>query len=75
MGTARLWWGTDGPHARGLGHTQRRAVGQALTYIAHIDGTLVNLHLLLGCQREESCGEGKFVMDTGTSACSQYRQP
>lgn len=50
MGTGRLWWGGMDPMA-GIWDTQLgRAEGGAPTYIAHVDGTLVSLHLLLGCQ-------------------------
>jgi len=54
--------GQTGPHARDRRHTSSWAssseVGSAPgspTYIAHVDGSLVNLHLLLSCLREETC--------------------
>lgn len=54
--------GCTGPCARDLKHTSSWArsseVGSAPgspTYIAHVDGSLVNLLLLLGCLWEESC--------------------
>lgn len=61
--------GRMGPCGRDLGHTSSWArsseAGSAPgppTYIAHVDGSLVNLYLLLGCLWEETCrDEGCFV--------------
>lgn len=43
------------------------------TYIAHVDGSLVNLHLLLSCLWKETCrNEGCFVtLDRVTGALWQ----
>lgn len=66
------------PHARDLGHTSSWArsseVGFAPgspTYIAHVDGSLVDLHLLLSHVCEETCRDKGLSQDGVAGALDQ----